>query len=766
MRKHQVFWFPIIFCSIAFFHTEALRIPLGSKLSVANHEDWISPNGNFAFGFFNRSDQPNRFGVGIRFNSISIPLSEQAFVWVAGAHVSVGYDSFLQLTEAGDLVLFDPSNGAAVWRSNTRNSSVAWASLRDDGNLVLLNTHQDVVWQSFDTPSDTLLPGQNLTFFKTLRAASSNFVSSYYSLLMDALGQLRLSWETNVAYWKTGATSSEPILAAVFTREGAFQLLDMRSRPVWSSFGDDHNDSSVNFRFLRLDSDGNLRMYSWTSGSNSWRKVWQAVENQCDVFATCGLSGICALTPSGDTTCECPFGGLSSNSNFNCLVPDNQTCDTGSTVITLKHTFLYGIYPPEDFITRSSIELCKNSCLQDPRCTSVTVTNDGKAQCRMKRTRFVTGHEHPSLTSISFVKVCIDPFPAVPGKVHAPSPSSAPPSPKRSSRLHISSAVVLAAGALIVFLVLQIGAFLCFLRRRKATKSLGAARYPCQSSVGLISLSYSELKDITSDFKHRIGLNLHKGVLPIDQVVVVKELKYDAECGENIGEKQFKSWIFTLGGIHHKNLVRLLAYSCNSGRRFLVYEFIKNASVDKWLEDAKLSRRLTWRRRMDICVGVARGLAYLHSGCREFVSHGNLKWENVLLNEELEAKVTEFGVAAVRGNVSQDSQQAEVDVARFGEMIVIMVSGQQGGVDMCSWAYKEWMEGCAVRVVDSRIGGKFNVEEVERMLRVAFWCIQADARLRPMMGEVLKVLEGTLSVDPPPPPYPCLKPLEESHSIQ
>lgn len=169
---------------------------------------------------------------------------------------------------------------------------------------------------------------------------------------------------------------------------------------------------------------------------------------------------------------------------------------------------------------------------------------------------------------------------------------------------------------------------------------------------------------------------------------------------------------------------------------------------------------------MEICIGVAKALAYLHSECREFVNHGNLKWENVVLNEELEAKVAEFGLARFSSNVIQNSQEAEVDVARFGEMIVIMVSGHQGEADVCSWAYKEWVEGCAVRVVDSRIGGDFDEKELERMLRVAFWCIQPDARLRPMMGEVLKVLEGILSVDPPPPPYHCLKSLQESHCIR
>lgn len=764
MAKRSLFWFPIFFCSTVFFHIEAREIPLGSKLSVAKRDSWISPDGNFALGFFIRPDEPNQYEVGIRFNSKSIPSSEQAPVWVAGAHVSVGYNSFLQLNEAGGLVLFDSSKGAEVWSSNTHNSSVASASLRDDGNLVLLNARKDVVWQSFATPSDTLLPNQNLTSSQTLRAASRNSVSSYYSLSMDTFGQLKLSWETDVIYWKTKVTSLKPTLTAVFTKEGAFQLVDAGSRPVWLRFGDDHNDSSVSFRFLRLDADGNLRMYSWARSSNSWRKVWQALENQCDVFATCGSSGVCAFTPWGNTTCKCPFGS-GSDSNLKCLAPYNQTCSSGSTMITLKHTVLYGFYPPEDFVTQSSIEQCWNSCLRDPSCTSVTVTNDGKAQCTMKMTQFITGYEHPSLRAISFIKVCLDPVAALPGKVPASLPSSEPSLHKQSSKLHISSAVELASGIIIAFLVLQIGLSLYFLKRRKASKNPRAAWYPCQDSVGLISLSYSELKDITNNFKHQLGLNLYKGMLPTDKVVVVKELKYDVECGENIGEKQFRSWILLLGGIHHKNLVKLEGYSCNSGRRFLIYELFKNASVDKWLEDAKLSRRLIWRKRMEICIGVAKALTYLHSECREFVSHGNLKWENVVLNEELEVKVTEFGLVRVSSSVSQNSQEAERDVARFGEMIVIMVSGLQGRADVCSWAYKEWMEGCTVRVVDSRIGGKFDVEEVERLLRVAFWCIQADAKLRPAIGEVLKVLEGTLSVDPPPPPYPCLKPLEESHSI-
>jgi hypothetical protein len=93
-----------------------------------------------------------------------------------------------------------------------------------------------------------------------------------------------------------------------------------------------------------------------------------------------------------------------------------------------------------------------------------------------------------------------------------------------------------------------------------------------------------------------------------------------------------------------------------------------------------------------------------------------------------------------------------------------LISGCQDVGDLCEWAYKEWMEGQAENVVDKAIdvkGGE-NLEELERALRIAFWCLQSNEHMRPSMGEVVKVLEGTLTVDPPPPPFSCRRPPEEA----
>ncbi|XP_042512295.1 G-type lectin S-receptor-like serine/threonine-protein kinase SD3-1 [Macadamia integrifolia] len=730
-----------------FFPVVSSQIPLGSKISVAVNDSWVSSNGDFAFGFFNSSDQPNLYSVGILFNSDSIPESQRTVVWAAGAGVAVGCKSYLELTQAGDLVLFDSSKEATVWTSNTSLFSVASAALLDNGNLILRNRDQQVVWQSFKYPSNTLLPGQNFSISETLRAASKNSVSSYYSLIMDSSGQLRLRWESAVIYWTSGSgTSSTVGIRASLTSNGALQLLDRMYRPLWTVLGADHNDSSVSFRFLRLDVDGNLRMYSWVEGSRSWRQVWQAVPNQCDVFATCGLCGICVFTEAGSTTCKCPYG---SNSNSKCLPPYKPKCVSGYTMIKLEHTLLYGIYTPNDSITHTSLEQCRTSCLNDPLCTSVTVANDGTAKCLTKQTTYVTGYSYPSLSSISFVKKCLDPDPIAVMPTNTATSSGMPSQSaqlKQSLGYCIPCLIGAASGTLGAFVVIQIGIGLCIFIRRRAIKKASTLAYKSPHSQGLIVFSCTEIKDLTENFKNRIGSKTFMGVLPGSRPVVIKDMR------ATITEKQFRGVVSVIGSIHHKNLVRLEGYCCESGQKYLVYEFAKNGSVAKWMEEAKPSNRLTWSKRMEICLGVAKAMAYLHTGCREFVSHGNLNWGNVVLDEELVAKVTEFGLGRLCGG-TRASAGAAGDIGSFGEMVLVMVSGWRGAEDVFEWAYKEWAEGRAERVVDGKIEYGVDRNELERALRIAFWCLQGDERLRPSMGEVVQVLDGSLPVDPPPPPF-------------
>lgn len=156
---------------------------------------------------------------------------------------------------------------------------------------------------------------------------------------------------------------------------------------------------------------------------------------------------------------------------------------------------------------------------------------------------------------------------------------------------------------------------------------------------------------------------------------------------------------------------------------------------------------------MDICLSVARAISYLHTGCREFISHGNLKCENVVLDDELEAKVSEFGLRTIQAEASSSGGLAETDVRDFGKVMVVLITGCQNADEACYWSYEKWVKAEKEMAMDQRIVVGTDSEELERALRIAFWCLQGDERMRPSMGEVIKVLEGTLTVDPPPPPF-------------
>ncbi|OWM78942.1 G-type lectin S-receptor-like serine/threonine-protein kinase SD3-1 [Punica granatum] len=749
------FWLHI---SIGFslFCLAVSQIPLGSKISVVDRNLWVSSNGNFALGFFNSSSQPCQYSFGIRFNSDSIPVAERTVVWVAGADLAVSNKSYFQITGDGELILFDSSMGVVAWSSSTSQLSVSSALLHDNGNFVLLNQKKEIVWQSFDTPSDTLLPGQKLPLFSSLRAAKVDSVSSYYSLYMNASGELQLRWESDVIYWTRGSPSSNNSnMSAVLTGDGSLQLLGQESdKPVWALLGDDHNDP-VKFRFLRLDVDGNLRMYSWDQLTLMWRSVWQAVENQCNVFATCGERGICSLNVSGSAECMCPYGSQSS-SRSHCLVPYQEGCKWGSIMLEYEHTFLHGMYPPNDSAITTSLQNCKDSCEKDPLCTAATFTNDGTAKCFIKTTRYLTGYSYNYITAVSFVKKCSDPL-AVDPNLPRSSPASEPASSieKSSYKFCIPCLVGASSGTFIAFVLIQLGIGFYIYKRRHSLWMKAISARKNANSKGLVMFTLVEINEITGDFKHRIGPNMYKGMLLNRQAVAVKDLV------TTVVDRKFRVAVLKIGSIHHRNLVKLEGHCCESSQRYLVYEYAKNGSLEKYIEDPEMSKRLTWRKRMDICVSVARAVCYLHSECREFVGHGNLKSTNVVLDEYFEAKVSEFGLMSiVAESASRATSAAENDVEDFGKLVLELVSGCREVRNFLMGAYEQWRDGKAEDLVCKEIQ-EVDSGELERVLRIAFWCLQVDERLRPSMGEVVKVLEGTLSVDPPPPPFSDKRPAVE-----
>ncbi|KAH8522985.1 hypothetical protein H0E87_003594 [Populus deltoides] len=409
-----------VFCCFC-IEVAMVSVPLGFEISGFDRSrTWVSQNGVFAFGFLescSKEDEVDSFVVGIRYNlgdneAVNVP------VWSVGGGLRVSMNSTIRLSMDGRLILLDNPSGVIVWSSDTSSLGIRKASLLNNGNLVLVGIEDNVLWQSFNSPTSTLLPGQSLHFPQTLRAPSKKSTSSYYSFVIRHSGELALVWENNVTYWSNHVNLLGRVKEAILDGNGLLGLIDTSNKTVWSISSKDFDEPSPTLRRLKMDSDGNLRIYSWNHVLHEWKVGWQAVENQCDVFGSCGLYSLCGLNSSG-AVCDCLYQdsvnwgtGLStvdSGSSGCKKMVDLGNCKMNTSMMVMRQTFLYGLYPPQDVDIMLSEKACKEYCSNDTTCIAATSKNDGTGICTIKRTSFISGYGNPSVSATSFLKVCLVP---------------------------------------------------------------------------------------------------------------------------------------------------------------------------------------------------------------------------------------------------------------------------------------------------------------------------------------------------------------------
>ncbi|KAL4591299.1 hypothetical protein LXL04_004257 [Taraxacum kok-saghyz] len=710
----------------------------------------VSENGIFEFGFFERDG--GEFVVGIRYNLS--PKSSNLPVWTVGGGVRVPINSTLKFSMDGRLILMENPSNSIVWSSNTSNSGVETVTLMNNGNLVLCNSQNIVIWESFQRPTNTLLPGQFLRYPQNLRAPSTKSITSYYTFVIHPEG-LALMWESNITYWNTHLTAPSATIKEVrFDSDGVLGLYDDSNKVIWSISSTDSGDTSVSLRHLRIDQDGNLRIYSWNNALRSWKVGWQAVEDQCNVFGSCGLYSVCGYNSTGPI-CGCLYsdslesgnGIPSSDSNSGCKkMGDLGNCKSHTSMLVMKQTVLYGLYPPHDIDMMLSEESCKEYCANDTSCLALTSKNDGSGLCTVKRTAFISGSTGPSIPSTSFLKVCLIPQ-AVAAKGANPNST---PTPKSISfpfpgdfRKLISAVVFVILVTVLVILGLQMFTlvFVYHKRRKNSDKKAIGAKTNLKNSV-LIRLSFNEVEELTSGFSTPLGGSIFKGFLPEKMAVAVKVV--DATV---ISENEFVKSTAVLGGTHHRNLVSLKGFCSEPNHKVLIYEYISNGSADKWIFENPIEK--IWQKRVDIAVGVTRALMYLHIECQSCIPHGNLKLENVLLDEKMAPKLTDFGVKnflCSSSSSSSNESPPEKDVYMLGKLLIeIVLCSRDTMVDSYNldFVMDKVME--EQKYLDSE-----DLSGVERVVRIGLWCMQNQPFLRPSVGEVMKVLEGTISVDRPP----------------
>ncbi|XP_057998186.1 G-type lectin S-receptor-like serine/threonine-protein kinase SD3-1 [Hevea brasiliensis] len=758
----------LCFVSCGFCDEPAMvSAPLGFEISGFDRtRTWVSQNGVFAFGFLECCQKDDDgFLVGVRYNlgdkTVNIP------VWAVGGGLRVSMNSTIKLSMDGRLILFENPSGLIFWSSSTSSLGVKKATLLNNGNLVLVGNGDRVLWESFHSPTSTLLPGQSLLFPQTLRAPSTKSISSYYNFVIRRSGELALVWENNVTYWSShlSFSSSITIKEARFDADGFLRLIDGTNRTVWSTSSNDFKDPSVTLRHLRMDSDGNLRIYSWDNVLHEWKIAWQAVGNQCDVFGSCGLYGLCRFNSTGPV-CDCLYQDSSNwgasfvtmdSGGFGCKkMVDLSNCKMNTSMLDMKQSVLYGLYPPQDVHMMLNEKKCKEYCSNDPTCIAATSKNDGSGICTIKRTSFISGYRNPSVPATSFLKVCLVPQ-AVSAQQSDPhfNPKPIPTLSKGFIDREVDNKKFVGAVALVVFVtvsgLLTFETFVFwFVYHRRKIKAQARIPFSKDAQMNahysvLIRLSFEEIKDLTGNFADQLGPTVYKGVLPNKRPVIAKKLN-DATANE----KDFRVAVSNLGGMHHRNLVSLKGFCFEANHRFLLYDYVHNGSLDNWLFNMEQGQNDgNLQQRFDIALGVARALAYLHSECQVCVAHGNLKLENVLLDEKLAPKLTDFGLRSLlqKEAASSSESPAERDIYMFGEMLLQIVTHR-----------RDILSNSLQHLTDS-MDEKLNLEDctdsegISRVMRIALWCMQNQPFLRPTIVEVVKVLEGTLSVDRPPFPF-------------
>ncbi|XP_062008357.1 proline-rich receptor-like protein kinase PERK1 isoform X1 [Rosa rugosa] len=294
------------------------------------------------------------------------------------------------------------------------------------------------------------------------------------------------------------------------------------------------------------------------------------------------------------------------------------------------------------------------------------------------------------------------------------------------------------------------------------------------------TFTYEELVMATNGFSNDNLLGqggfgyVHKGILPNGKVVAIKQLK----AGSGQGEREFQAEIEVITRVHHRHLVSLVGYCISGAQRLLVYEFVSNSTLEFHLH-GKGRPTMTWPTRMKIAVGSAKGLAYLHEDCHPKIIHRDIKSANILIDDNFEAKVADFGLAKlaldtdthvstrVMGTfgylapeyASSGKLSDKSDVFSFGVVLLELITGRQPIDKTHSFtddSMVEWARPLLARalekgnfdgLVDERLQNDYNSSEMACMIACAAASVRHSARRRPKMSQVVRALEGNLSPD-------------------
>ncbi|KAK9225877.1 hypothetical protein WN943_010922 [Citrus x changshan-huyou] len=661
----------------------AARDSISANQSLSGDQTIVSAGGVFELGFFKPGNSSNYY-IGIWFKK----LSEQTIVWVANRDkpVSDKNSSVLRISD-GNLVLLNESK-TPIW-STSLNSSNTTASIGavvlDEGNFVLRDSSANsTLWQSFDHPTHTWLPGMKFGINK--RAKVNQFLISWKNkedpapglfsleLAPDGSDQYVIMWNRSEQYWNSG----------VWTGINFANVPEMISHHNFDfNYISDENGryfvysvtNSMTTRFV-IDSSGQIEQMFWLESSKAWFQFWSQPRQPCDVYAYCGAFGSC--NEGNQSFCACLPGfrpkwennwNLMQDYSSGCVRKTQLQCE--NTVVTngksdkfLANSHMVLPKHPQS-VAGGSIKECEKTCSRNCSCTAYAYADNA---CSIWIGSLLSLHQlspGDANGKTIYVKLAASEF-----------------SSSSNNKGTVIGAVV---GSVAFVALLGLLAFMYFRKRENTMKTSKSVE-----DGSLVAFAYKDLLTATKNFSEKLG-----------------------------------------GG------------------------------------------------------GTARGLAYLHEKCRDCIIHCDIKPENILLDAQWCPKVADFGMSklvgrefsrvltTIRGTrgylapewLSGVAITAKADVYSYGMMLFEIVSGRRNfewnsvyseDEEMKyfpTWAASLMSEGGNVlSLLDKRLEGSADVEELSRICKVACWCIQDDETHRPSIGQVVQILEGVLEVTQSPIP--------------
>ncbi|KAK8259099.1 hypothetical protein V6Z11_D13G034400 [Gossypium hirsutum] len=688
--------------------------------------------------------------------------SSPQVVWSANRGYPVESQAQLQLTHDGKFWLLDAYN-VSVWDALIFDTSRL--NLSAEGNLMLLNKASDMVWQSFHHPTDSLVLGQSLMLQHPL--------TTNVSLPNSSIVSYEFAINASVNYTASLVTYGEPTFTAsmVTYGESTASMDPYYVSPILSyvdlefqkgKFGSFSVPASA--KFIQLGSDGHLKAYEWKDPK--WEGTDLLPIDPCSYPFACGNYGVCLKEG-----CSCPVDANENGTTY--FKPINYTKpDLGCYAVSpiscessIHQSFLelqgYNFHPVKKYLISETKTLkeCKALCLNNCSCEAFMDTegscyflSGGLSIAKSYSSGYGTYNDNSA-----FIKVQSSPI-------------------SQSSNKNVSSpkytSVIVGSTLGAIFGVFLICAFI-ILGFRKGFQEVEEDYL--DNMLGMPTrFSYEELKNVTKNFSNKIGEGgfgyVFHGTLPPGSEVAVKHL-----VGFGAVNKSFVAEVQTIGSINHFNLVSLVGFCAEKFNRLLVYKYMANGSLDRWIFYKNQESALRWQIRKKIIIDIAKGLAYLHEGCNQKIIHLDIKPQNILLDENFNAKVSDFGlskligrdqsrvVTAMRGTPGYMALEwlssvitEKADVYSFGIVVLEILCGRpnvdksQLGEDMhlLRLFRRKQEEGLLLDLVDQCSDDmQSNATEVVEMMKVAAWCLQNEYARRPSMSAVVKLFEDSNLLD-------------------